>query len=162
MKWFTKIRYAMDMLAENPKNFIASVLLCGVGLSLIGFNLLVYLAGNHSYKSAEDVLSQGIEHTGILEVDDYYLESGTNFRREAYQSEIIQSIGGFKFNEFPGDTFSMLKEIQNNKAYHSSERMPAQFLQMLVVDKELFPLCNLEYETYISPDELENSDETMR
>lgn len=162
MKWFTKIRYAMDMLAENPKNFIASVLLCGVGLSLIGFNMLVYLAGNHSYKSAEDVLSQGIEHTGILEVDDYYLESGTNFRREAYQSEIIQSIGGFKFNEFPGDTFSMLKEIQNNKAYHSSERMPAQFLQMLVVDKELFPLCNLEYETYISPDELENSDETMR
>ena len=67
-EWFTKIRYAMDMLAENPKNFIASVLLCGVGLSLIGFNLLVYLAGNHSYKSAEDVLSQGIEHTGILEV----------------------------------------------------------------------------------------------
>ena len=162
MKWFTIIRFAIDMLMEHPKNFLASILLGGVALTLLGFNLLIYLAGNHSYRSAEKVLSQGIDHTGILELEDFHSECGTDFRKEAFQSELIQSIGGFKFSQFPAEVFSDLYEIQHEKNYHSSENMLGQFLQILLMDKELLPLCNLEYETCIPADELEDSDETVR
>lgn len=159
---FTKIKFAMDMISENPLNFIVSIILSGVGLSLVGFTLLVYLAGNNGLESAERVLANGIANTGVLEVEEFYFDSGLNFRKQAYDSPIIHSIGAFSYKNINSDSFPDLYSIQHNNEINPSNQAGGHSLQMLLVDRELLELCNLDYEKYTPSNHLDYSDENVR
>lgn len=144
MKFHTKIRFAVDMIVQNPFDFIISALLCGIGIALIGFTLLVYLAGNNSIRSAEKTLTQGIENTGVVEIDDL-LSDTLKFREDAVNSGVIHSIGTFRFGGFNKAFFPELYDIQKNNTINRSNTVSENTLQMLVVDKELLPLFPLDF-----------------
>lgn len=164
MRFRTKVRFAIDMIVENPTHFIISILLSGAGLCLLGFTMLVYLAGNNGKRTAEEVLTQGIGHTGIVSNEnfDFFSESGMNFRKEAYDSEIIHSIGSFNYGSISdGDFSALLYNIQQGHAVNASD-MFGDALQILWVDRELLTLCNLQYEDYIPADQLDDSDKDIQ
>lgn len=156
MKLHTKLRFAVDMIVQNPLNFLVSVLLCGIGIALIGFTLLVYIVGKNGRSSAEKTLTEGIACTGIIEIDDLLSGDTMKFRELALNSGIIHSIGTYHFGMFNKEVFPELYDIQHNKEVNRSNTDSGNSLQMLIVDKELLPLCTLDYKE----DKLEEYSET--
>lgn len=135
MKLHTKLRFAVDMIVQNPLHFLVSVLLCGIGIALIGFTLLVYMVGKNGRSSAEKTLTEGIACTGIIEIDDLLSGDTMKFRELALNSGIIHSIGAYHFGMFNKDVFPELYDIQHNKEVNRSNTDSGNSLQMLIVDK---------------------------
>lgn len=162
MRLYTKIRFAMDMIIETPLNFMLSVFLCGVSLALFGFTFLVYLAGNNSMSSAEKVLSQGVEHTGIVQVENFSLDTGTEFRKQAFDSDIIHSIGAFHYAKLRSGSFPELYQIQCDNAENQLNRNSENCLQVLIVDQELLPLCQLRFQENNLPEQFSDYDEDVQ
>lgn len=149
------------MIVENPLNFIVSVLLGGIGLALLGFTMLVYLAGYNADSTAEKILTQGVSNTGVIWLDDYYTDEGWSFRKQAFESDKISSIGMMGYKGVDGSYLPELYQIQYNHGVNQDNMGNENNLQMLNLDQEVLSLCKLEYEDYIPVDKLDFSDESV-
>ena len=156
-----KFRFSIDMILENKINFILSFVLTGIGFFLIGFTLLVYLAGSYGKQSAEKALSQGIGQTGVLnfhDVFDFASENGRDFHKNAFESELIHSIGALEYIELENKDFTELYEIQSQ--YHVKNGIPnTDMLQMLRADLEVFPITEIALENGGKAQHLDYSDD---
>lgn len=156
VKIHTKIRFAHDMIAEDFWNFILSVILSGIALALFGFTLMVFIGGGNGKRSAENVLSEGIEHTGLIVLEEQSGKEAMKFRREAFSSETVKSIGAYEMWTMDKNAFASLYSIQNGRSVNSGQgSMFSDGFQMLTVDKELLSLCRLELEKGTLPEKLD-------
>ena len=158
-----KFRFSIDMILKNKLNFSLSVILTGIGVFLIGFTYLIYLAGIYGKESAEDVLSQGINNTGVVNFNDfdYTSEKGRDFRKAAFDSDIIHSIGAVEYAEFDSEDFAELYEIQRNKN-GEGEIQYAQSLKILNVDLEAFDISDVSLEEGVPIKKLEYFDKNIQ
>lgn len=156
-----KYRLSIDMILENKINFILSFVLTGIGFFLIGFTLLVYLAGNYGKDSAENVLSQGIEQTGVLnfhDVLDFASENGRKFRKGAFDSEFIHSIGTVERIEFENKDFPELYEVQSRDNLKKGI-LNTDVIQMLRADLEVFHIAEMALERGVGAQDLDYTDD---
>lgn len=163
MRWNKKIAFAIDMIIEKPINFLITILLGGLGLGLIGFTMLVYLAGRYGYDSVERVLTQGTEQTGRLMFDDYGTEAGTAFRKEAFSSDIIHSIGSYRFIEQSSMALPELFQIQQGHTVNDSIKgLENGQVHMFFIDEEIKNLCALEFEKLLPQEKRQNTKENIQ
>ncbi|MCD7708255.1 MAG: ABC transporter permease [Clostridiales bacterium] len=158
MRAGTKIRMGLDMILWEKKNFIFSILLAGTGFLLAGFTLLVFLVANYARISANDVLSQGISHTGTVMVDDCYTDEATAYRRAAAELGDIAGIGAVHYGGYDRTVFPDLYAIQDGNSVN--ETNPG-YLQMLVVDMEALDIGQLEIAEGTAPNALDASDDNV-
>lgn len=160
MKIHTKIRFAIDLIAEDFGNFILSVLLSGIALALFGFTIMVFMGGENGKRSAENVLAEGIGHTGIIILEEQSGQEAMEFRREALFLETVNSIGAYEMWIMNKNSFADLYDIQNGRSVNSGqESLFSDGFQMLTVDRELLSLCRLELEKGILPENLDYTKE---
>lgn len=167
-----KVRFAIDMILQKKLNFILSVMLTGVGFFLIGFTLLIYLAGAFSEESAENVLSQGIGQTGIVnfrDAFDFASENGREFRKAVFESDLIHSIGAVNYVYYEKEDFTELYEIQSEDnikkdmtVADSSQMSLADMLHVLEVDLEVFNISDMSLEDGVPPQNLKYPDQDTR
>ena len=159
-----KIRLALDMIWEKPLHFLISIALIGIGFALMGFTLLIYMAGKNNEISAERVLAQGIDRTGIgitkwgdSEADlDEVLENEEKFHRDIFNSPVIHSAGAADFTEYEKEYFEELYDIQHGKEIHPS--VNPDMLSVLMADQGYLPLCEWELADGVRPEKLDFSD----
>lgn len=159
----SKFRFSIDMILENKLNFMLSIILTGIGFFLIGFTYLVYLAGPYGKESAEKALSQGIENTGVINFSDfdYISENGREFRKAAFNSKSIHSIGAIRYAELDSADFAELYEIQCSSNVEG-ELLYTNSLQMLNVDLEVFDISDVSLEDGVAVQNLEYSDKDIK
>ncbi len=157
MKLYTKIRLAMDMIAQNQVNFYLSCLLMGVGILLVGFTYTVVIVGDYCRQSADTVLSVGIQNTGMMNVSKIYTEDDYKLRTVAYDSPLIESIGSMNISEWSPSYAPELYEVQKGHTIHSNVMNENNNIKYYEIDKELLSISNLSVKQGIDADKLDFS-----
>lgn len=114
MKIQTMCKFALDSIAKSYKKFLISVLLCVCSFVLIGVVGYAFDVTQYGRKSIESLLADGIERTGIIQINQDASESAAimHFSEQAYRSKEIKAIGDFGYGG-NGSRLKQLLKIQN-------------------------------------------------
>ena len=154
------LHFAIDNICSQFRRFLISVLLVTASLILLILTVMFYDGMNYGYTTADDILEQGIDGTGMLTIDTFNQDSESieKLMLEAYESENISAIGCINESYVPmiEDLFNIQKE---NKIGYFVPSTEEGYISAVEMDVKTIEICQFELSKGKLPSELEFSED---